>query len=136
MTLLDNLEATILIVDDEKAVRDLLAQILSGDYTCITAATVEEAMMFMSNGFFDVAITDIGMPDDSGLTLCDFIQRTHPETVIIVISGDEDKDRIVLHGAFDFIEQPFEPEPVQMAVGRALSYQRLRRNLTCASLHG
>ncbi|MEW6207093.1 MAG: response regulator [Acidobacteriota bacterium] len=133
MALLDSLEATILIVGDEKPVCDLLTQILSDGYTCITASTVEEALMFMSNSFFDVVITDIGMPDDTGFALCDFIQRTHPEMVIIVISKGIDRDKIALHGAFDCIEEPFEPGHVQMAVGRALSYSRLRRNLICAS---
>jgi len=136
IALSDNLEATILIVEDERAVCDLLTLILSAQHTCITASAVEEAIQFLSSGRFDVVITDVAMPDDTGRVLFDFIQRSHPETVILVISGDSNKDRIALHGAFDFIEQPFDPEQVQMAVGRALSYKRLRRNLTCPSLEG
>lgn len=131
--LLESLEATILIVGDKKPVCDLLSQILSADHTCITASTVEEALMFMSNGFFDVVIADLRMSDDKGLALCDFIQQTHPEIVIIVISRNADKDRIALHGVFDCIEEPFEPAHIQMAVGRALSYSRLKRNLSCTS---
>ncbi|MEW6207094.1 MAG: response regulator [Acidobacteriota bacterium] len=133
--MLEERKATILIVDDEKLVCDLLIQILSGDYTCITASTVEEAMKFLSNSFFDVVITDIGMPDDTGFVLCDFIQRTYPETVIIVISGDMDKEKAALHGALDCIEKPFDLAHVQMVVMRALAYWRLKQNRATASPH-
>lgn len=134
-SMLEERKATILIVDDEKVVRDLLTQILSSDYPCIAAATVEEARIFLSNSFFDVAITDIDMPDDSGFTLCDFIRKTHPETFIIVISGDVDKDKAALHGAIDCIEKPFDLVHVQMIVRRALAYWRLKQNRAFASPH-
>ncbi len=131
--MLEERKATILIVDDERAVCDLLTLILSAEYTCITASTVEEAMLLLSKGCFDVLITDIAMPDDTGFTLCDFIQQSHPETVIIIISGDIDKDKAALHGAIDCIEKPFDVAHIQMIVKRALAYWRLKQNRAFAS---
>lgn len=133
--MLEERKATILIVDDEKLVCNLLRQVLSSNYTCTAATTVEEAMMFLSNGFFDVVITDIEMPDGSGFALCSFIQKTRPETVIIVISGDVDKDKAALHGAIDCIEKPFDLAHVQVVVMRALAYWKLKQNRAFASPH-
>ncbi|HEY7547195.1 MAG TPA: response regulator [Blastocatellia bacterium] len=134
--MLEERRAAILIVDDEKLVRDLLCQVLSADYTCITASTVEEAMARLSSGFFDLVIADIGMPDDTGFALCDFIQRTYPETAIIVMSGDVDKEKAALHGALDCIGKPFDLAHVQMVVLRALAYWRLKQNRAAASPPG
>jgi DNA-binding NtrC family response regulator len=123
-------EISILIVDDDDAVLNLLTQLLSNDYTCITASTAHEAMMLLSRSFFNVVITDVFVPDTSGTNLCDFIQRNYSDTVVIAVSGMMDRERMMQHGTFDCIAKPFDIDQVAMSVRRALSYQKLKRHLT------
>ena len=128
--MLEDRKASILIVDDEAPVRDLMALFLSDEYTCVTASTVHEAQTLLSNSFFNLVIVDMILQDASGISLCEFIRSAYPETVVIVISEDLEEETIIPHKAFDWIAKPFDLPRLQMAVNRAIAYQRLRRNLT------
>ena len=119
---------SILIVDDEKPIRDLLATRLQKDYYCVTCATVAEARQLLSSGFFNVLIADIHLPDGSGLELCETVLRTSPETVVVMISGLSDMQyaaRALRMGALCFLAKPFNTSQILRLIECVLSSQRL-----------
>ncbi len=123
-----NKDVSILIIDDEEPIRRLLALYLSDEYTCVTAASAQEATTLLKGGFFNLVMTDITMPGTSGIELCQFINKTYPETVVIMVSGMTDITYAVeamRHGAFDYVVKPFDLSHVLMAVERGLRYQGL-----------
>lgn len=123
-----NKQISILIIDDEEPIRRLLAMYLSEEYTCLTAASADEATELLARGPFNLVVTDIAMPGRSGLELSQYIHQAYPDTVVIVISGMSDINYAIeamRHGAFDYVTKPFDLSQVLMAVDRALRYQVL-----------
>jgi len=123
-----NKDVKILIIDDEEPIRRLLALYLSAEYTCVTAASADEATALMAASSFNLVMTDITMPGTSGIELCQYIHRAYPETVVIMVSGMTDINYAVeamRQGAFDYVVKPFDLAHVLMAVERAFRYQVL-----------
>lgn len=117
--------ASILIVDDDEAIRSLLSACLDDSYWCATAASAEEAVTLLQSGSFNLVLSDITMPGTSGLDLCRYVQQTWPHTVVVMISAMTDIDYAVeamRQGAFDYITKPFDLARVRLAVDRALHY--------------
>jgi response regulator RpfG family c-di-GMP phosphodiesterase len=123
-----NKDVSILIIDDEEPIRRLLSLYLSDEYTCVTAASADEATALMAESSFNLVLTDITMPGTSGIELCQYIHRAYPETVVIMVSGMTDINYAIeamRHGAFDYIIKPFDLTHVLMAVERGFRYQVL-----------
>ena len=120
-------KASILIVDDDEAIRGLLSACLDGSYWCTTAASAEEAVTLLQSGSFNLVLSDITMPGKSGLELCRYVQETCPRTVVVMISAMVEVDYAVQamrQGAFDYITKPFDLAYVKLAVERALRYEQ------------
>jgi response regulator RpfG family c-di-GMP phosphodiesterase len=131
----NNKEFSILIVDDEAALRNLLATFLGDDYTCVTAASPDEAVAELESRCFNLVLSDITMPGTSGLDLCHLLQKMCPDTVVVMVSAMTDiayAIEAMRQGAFDYVTKPFDLSRLLMAVERALRYQQLlvaeRRN--------
>lgn len=114
----------ILVVDDEEVIRDVCSQILQGEgYQVETAASGMEALRLVSDSAFDAVITDIMMPDMSGLELLEIIKQTSLDISPIVITGlgtfemATQSDRL---GAREFVVKPFTPDELANAVRKAL----------------
>jgi len=123
-----NKSISILIVDDEEAIRKILFTNLSTDYTCITAADAKEAMTLCEGMTFNLVLSDINMPEVSGLELCRFIKEKSPETVVVMVSGMTDIENAVeaiREGAFDYVIKPFDLAQITFAINRALHHQSL-----------
>jgi len=121
-------DSIILIVDDESAVRNLIVQILEADHTCKTAASAEEALSLLQKESFDLVISDINMSGISGLELIPQVFALSPDTVIMMISGNQTIDsaiEAIRSGAFDYIKKPFDLDHVKVAVDRALKHHSL-----------
>ena len=119
--------ASILIVDDDEAIRSLLRGCLGDSYRCATAASAEEAVTLLQSGSFNLVLSDITMPGTSGLDLCRYVQQTYPRTVVVMISAMTDINYAVeamREGAFDYITKPFDLARVTLAVHRALRYEQ------------
>jgi DNA-binding NtrC family response regulator len=119
--------ASILIVDDDEAIRNLLSDCLDDSYWCATAASAEEAIVLLASGSFNLVLSDITMPGKSGLDLCGYVQEACPNTAVVMISAMTDIDYAVeamRQGAFDYITKPFDLLRVRLAVVRALRYQQ------------
>lgn len=119
--------ASLLIVDDDQTVRDVLAELFSGEHRSDTASTAEEALGAMTECEYDLIITDITMPGMSGETLLGFARTNCPRTPVIFISGTIDRERVArlrVKGAFDFIQKPFQLSEVLEKVAHALEHRR------------
>lgn len=120
----------ILIVDDEEIIRTSCMKILGPEgYRLETAADGTEALKrLQNNGAFDLVLTDLMMPDMTGIDLLKKIKEEQPETEVIVITGYGTVKTAIdalKYGAYDFIEKPFTPEVLLNAVARCLERKRL-----------
>lgn len=117
----------ILIVEDEPRVRDLLTEILSSSFTCSSAESAGDAIRLMESQSFHLALVDLGLPGMSGLSLCRLIVNRSPSTVVVVISGETDRQSVedaMKAGAVDYITKPFKLFEVVERIERALGRHR------------
>src|SRR5262245_60924840 len=127
---------SILIVDDGQYVRDLLVEWLSHDYHCVSAGTVDEAARLLTTRSFNVVITDIMLPDGSGLAVCQIIRRLAHNTAIVAISGVatiQNQVQALCNGAIFFLTKPFDQIEIKSVVESALSHQA--RSSALAGVH-
>jgi len=120
----------ILIIDDDEQVRNLLKEILSDGHECVLAGSAEEALALLSTKSFNLVISDINMGGISGLELVPRVLEQAPDTVVVMISGQQTIDYAIdsmRAGAFDYITKPLDIRQVQAAVRRALEHHELLR---------
>src|SRR5712691_12103614 len=100
--------STLLLIDDDAAVRQMLEMLFSGKHECHTADRAEQAMELLEFQDYDVVITDVSMPGLGGVEILKHIKLRHAIPVI-VISGrpDEYQDMALKIGAFAFFSKPF-----------------------------
>jgi DNA-binding NtrC family response regulator len=114
---------SLLIVDDDLIVTELLLAILGDKYECRTAADVGDALMLLQSQPFDLVILDIGLPDCSGLAVNLYVRKTRPGIPVIVVSGSNDPatvERAKDNGVYEFLSKPFTPDQLRSVVERAL----------------
>ena len=123
----------ILIVDDERDIRELVAGVLSDEgYGCRLAGDSTSALAAIDERRPSLVLLDVwlhGSPMD-GLEVLDEIKKREPELPVIIFSGHGNIDTAVSaisRGAMDFIEKPFEAERLLLLVERATETERLRR---------
>ena len=124
----------ILIVDDERDIRELVAGVLSDEgYECRTAGDSTSALAAIDERRPSLVLLDVwlhGSPMD-GLEVLDAIKLREPELPVIIFSGHGNIDTAVSavsRGAVDIIEKPFETERLLLLVERATETERLRRD--------
>lgn len=102
----------LLLVDDERSIREPLAQYLSRNGFRVTAvANAADARMRLAGHAIDLVVLDIMMPGEDGLSLCRFIRESGDLPVILLTARSEETDRIVglEMGADDYVLKPFSP---------------------------
>ena len=126
----------ILIVDDERDIRELVSGVLSDEgYDCRTAGDSTSALEAIDDKRPSLVLLDVwlhGSPMD-GLEVLDAIKVREPDLPVIIFSGHGNIDTAVSavsRGAMDFIEKPFEAERLLHLVERATETERLRRENT------
>jgi len=120
-------EFSILVVDDEPPVRNLLTAVLSPLFECTSVASAGEAIGMLESSAFHLALVDPGLPGMSGIALCRLIVNRFPGTTVIVISGDNDDQSIaeaMTAGAWDYLTKPFNLANLVSLVKRALESNR------------
>lgn len=122
--------ATILIVDDERSIRNSLGELLEmEEHTTLKAADGAEALAMLEQSDVDLVISDIKMPNVDGLELLDAVITKYPEVPIIMISGHGSIETAVdsiRKGAADFIEKPIDMNRVLVSVKNALERGQLK----------
>jgi two-component system nitrogen regulation response regulator NtrX len=123
----------ILIVDDERDIRELVAEILRDEgYETRLAANSDEAMAAVRAEAPMLVILDLWLKDSKldGIGILKSIKRETPEVPVVIISGHgniETAVQAIKTGAYDFIEKPFVIGQLLAVIGRAMETSRLRR---------
>ncbi len=123
----------ILIVDDEKDIRDLIADILKDEgYATRTAANSDACMEAINAEAPALMILDIWLKDSrmDGIDILKTVKRDNPDIPIIIISGHGNIEIAVAaikQGAYDFISKPFNIDQLMVVISRAMETSRLRR---------
>lgn len=122
---------SILIVDDEEAMRDACRQVLTADGLILEeASSGEEALEALRRGSFDLVILDLKMPRVDGLQILQCLREDSPGTAVVVITGYatvESAVEAMKLGAADFLPKPFTPEVLRLTVRRAFRGVRMAR---------
>jgi len=121
---------TILIIDDEELVRQVIRRKLSSEgYHCLEAANADQALDELKRNAIELAILDIKMPGKSGIELLPEIKEHYPDTVVVMATIIADTNTVIQcmrQGVFDYISKPLNLDEVVLSVGRALEMRRLR----------
>lgn len=119
----------ILVVDDEKVIRTVIADALEGKgYAVQTAANAEQALRQFEESFFDLALVDLKMPGAlDGLQLLERVHARWPATTVIVLTGYATLDSAITalrHGAYDYLAKPATMAQIVESVARGLAKRR------------
>ena len=122
---------TILVVDDEQGIRDVLRDILEDEgYGVLTAEDGLVGLGVLERELVDCVLLDVWLPGKGGLELLEEIIREFPRVPVVMISGHGSIDvavKAVKQGAFDFLEKPLSLDRVTTVVRNALKLETLRR---------
>ncbi len=121
--------AQILVIDDDKAIRDACYQILSRQgYQVELAASARQGLTLLGRASFDAILLDLVMPDLDGLEALKKIKVLDPEVEVIIITGYgtiQSAVESIKAGAFHFLSKPFVPDDLRNLVSRALEKRRM-----------
>ncbi|MDB5309573.1 MAG: yedQ [Gemmataceae bacterium] len=127
---------SVLAVDDDPVILGLLAAQLTSDYEVITACTVEQARGVFAQRTVDILLSDLHLPDESGLHLLDWVRRTSPRTARVMLTGTarlEDAIDAINHAQVHrLVLKPWRTEDLTQtlqAVGRGLLLERSHEEL-------
>ncbi|MCL2726206.1 MAG: sigma-54 dependent transcriptional regulator [Polyangiaceae bacterium] len=124
------MKGQVLVVDDEQEVCSLLEMALVRHGFKVTISTnAQRALDVVAAQDFDVVLTDLSMPEMSGLDLCERVIGTRPNMPVVVITGQgslETAIGAIRVGAYDFITKPVDPKLLFLSVSRAVQHRRLQ----------
>jgi putative nucleotidyltransferase with HDIG domain len=119
----------VLVVDDEKFIRDILADFLGMEgYVVRTAEDGSRAVDELKRAKYDMVISDLKMPKMGGLDLLKEVQTAHPDTLTVIMTGFGTVETAIdamKRGAYDYILKPFKVEEIVHIVQRGLEKRRL-----------
>jgi len=124
------MDADILIVDDDDAIRDSMHEIIkNAGYKSFLASSAEEALELLTKVKIDVVITDIMMPGMNGLELTDRIKHEYDTGVIVMTGygGEYSYEEAIYKGASDFVLKPIRFEELLLRLKRVLNERQLAR---------
>ncbi len=128
----------ILIVDDDRPVREALSVVVSSlGYHSLIAADGLEATEILKNNRCDIVLCDLVMPGMDGMALLKHILKHHFNTDVIVATGHSKKIRyadVIRAGATDFIKKPIDQAELEAKLARAIRERRLIRKLEALSM--
>ncbi len=132
-----SVEETILIVDDDSDIREILKDRLeSMHYRVLEAGDGAEGLEIIEKQGPRLVFLDIEMPGMDGLEVLEEIRRRELDATVVMITAYATIERAVRamrDGAYDFIPKPFEPEHIAVTVKKALERERLKREVTVLS---
>lgn len=118
---------TILVVDDDHAVREAIELLLTPRYTVQTAGSGSAAMDAICSNFFDLILLDYCLPDLPGTDLLRIVKRFFPSTMVVLITGLGSEDvaiEALRGGARDYIRKPIHPRDLQDRIARLFDLPR------------
>ncbi|HEV8641709.1 MAG TPA: sigma-54 dependent transcriptional regulator, partial [Methylomirabilota bacterium] len=120
----------VLVVDDERSMRDLLAIMLrQSGYDVTVAESGESALGALKAEAFDLVITDLRMRKTDGLAVLRATKQHSPQTIVLVVTAYASTETAVEAmklGAYDYITKPFKLEAIRLTIEKALERKRLQ----------
>jgi DNA-binding NtrC family response regulator len=120
---------SILIVDDEEVLQDVLSSLLRKEgYDVLSARSGEEGLEVLAENDVDLVLLDLMLPGISGQDVLQKIRRSDPDTVVVVVtaySSIEGAIEAMRSGAFHYIPKPFKNQEVLLTVRKGLEQRRL-----------
>ncbi len=130
---MENLRSKILIIEDEKSMRDVLRILLEGEgYEVASAADGIEGLDWLNRDIFDLVISDIKMPKVSGFEVLKRAREISPDTLVIMITAfgtTESAIEAMKLGAYDYIHKPFKIDEIRLIVKKAIEKRRLSKEV-------
>jgi two-component system response regulator PilR (NtrC family) len=124
----------ILVVDDEKSMREILEIFLKSEgYGVSVAENGEKAIEAVKKDIFDLIITDMKMPKVGGLELLKNVKQITPDTVVVIVTAFGTTESAVAAmklGAYDYIQKPFQMDDIRLVVKNALEKQKLQKDVS------
>jgi two-component system response regulator PilR (NtrC family) len=119
----------ILVVDDEKSLREVMSIMLKrAGYDVTEATDGEQAIGQVNKEIYDLVITDLRMPKADGMDVLKAVKSSSPDTVVLVVTAFGTADSAVeamKQGAYDYLTKPFQVDEVQLIIRNALEKRRL-----------
>lgn len=127
------MEITVLIVDDERVQRQVLAgDIKSRGFNVIEAESVESALDIVQNNLVDVILSDLKMPGSTGIDLLTQIKMINPDISVVIMTAYASVETAVQalkKGAYDFITKPYNLDEIELVIKRIIEKNTLRSEL-------
>jgi two-component system response regulator PilR (NtrC family) len=121
--------ATILVIDDEEIMREILEAVLTREgYDVRLASTGEEGLELAKSGTFDAAVVDVMMPGIDGITTLEELRKLDDDLPVLMITAFASVETAISamkRGAFDYITKPFKNDEVVVVVRNAVERRRL-----------
>jgi putative two-component system response regulator len=123
--------AELLIVDDNEPLRRWAERVVrDGGYACDGAGSAADARECLEHTAYSLVLLDVNMPDESGMELLSRIRSSHPGTVVVMITGEDDPKlamTAIEHGAYGYMVKPLRSGELLITVANAL-YRRRREH--------
>jgi DNA-binding NtrC family response regulator len=114
---------SVLLIDDERTLRESCRSILSGlGYRVEVASKGEEGIKLLQRRNFDIVLTDLYLNDVTGIEICRAALETSPDTLVIVMTGNPSvasNVEALREGAWDYLPKPFSATHLEIVIGRA-----------------
>ncbi|MGH7271848.1 MAG: sigma-54-dependent transcriptional regulator, partial [Polyangiaceae bacterium] len=127
------MERAILIIDDDRSMCDVLdAELKRRGFDVTTTTAPEDALHRLSDGDFDLVLTDVNMQGMSGVDLCGRIVQSREDIPVLVMTAFgslESAIGAIRAGAYDFVTKPFEMDDIALTIERALKHRALREEV-------
>jgi len=121
---------SILVLDDEEMIRDLLSETFhKKGYVVETVAMGRDALEKLKENVWDLLVTDLRLPDVSGMEILSKARKKHPDLGIIMITAYgsiKNAVKAMKHGAFDYITKPFNLDEMEMVIEKYFEYKALK----------
>ena len=129
-----NAKGRILIIEDEKSLREVLRILLEEEgYEITTASNGLEGMDYIQNDIFDLVVTDIKMPKADGFEVLKKVKGISPSTIVIMITAfgtTESTIEAMKLGAYDYIHKPFKIDEIRHVIQKAFEKKNLSEELS------
>ena len=135
MALIENktYQPKILVIDDEKRIREGCSKILTKENCLVDVAENGEiGLKMIAEKYYDIILTDLMMPGIGGMEVIAKVREQHLDTVVIVITGFatlEHSIEAMKKGAFDFIPKPFTPDQLRVVVSKSVKMTRTLQDI-------
>jgi two-component system response regulator PilR (NtrC family) len=127
-------KGNILVVDDEKSMREILEIFLTSEgYKVSVAENGEKAIDAVKKDIYDLVITDMNMPKVGGLELLKNVKQLNPDTIVVIITAfgtTESAVEAMKMGSYDYIQKPFQMDDIRLVVKNALEKQKLQKDVS------